>query len=107
MFPILIKLKKANTLARLIHFSVLLSWHNLFSEITNIFQIPLKEISVTYTDSKTLCNNQDLHHFSKSLQPFEKIKFVIQNLQTPDTESAFISQTAPTKIVGLKSVEYV
>jgi len=105
MFPILIKLKKANTLTRLTHFSVLLSWHNLFLEITNIFQIPLKEIGVTYTDSKTLCNNQDLHHFSKSLQPFEKIKFVIQDLQTPDTESAFIPQTAPTKIIATWSVD--
>ena len=87
------KLKKANTPVRLAHFDVQPSWGDLASKISSLFNIPLKDVGVAFFDKAkdvvTLTNEQDLQYFYKSFdQSSEEIKFVVQDLQTPDGESA-------------------
>ena len=89
-----IKLKKANASARLVYFDAQPSWGDLASKIANLFNIPPKNIGVAFVDKAknavTLTNEQELQRFYKSLdQSSEEIKFVVQDLQTPDGESAF------------------
>jgi fumarate hydratase class II len=64
---------------------------DLASKIADLFNIPLKSLSSTKPkDAVTLTNKQELQGFYKSLdQSSEEIKFVVQDLQTPDGESAF------------------
>jgi hypothetical protein len=89
------KLKKANAPSRLAVFDVPPSWEQLASRITQYFDIPLGDVGVAFVDENketvVLVDEQELQYFYKSFfqSAQEKIKFVVQNLQTPDGESAF------------------
>ena len=88
------KFKKANAPTRLADFDTQPSWEDLSSKIAKLFDIPLKDVGVAFVDKRneavTLNNEQDIQRFYKSLdQSSEEIKFVVQDLQTPDGGSAF------------------
>jgi len=89
------KFKKANAPNRLADFDTQPTRGDLASKIAKLFDIPLKDVGVAFVDERkdaitTLNNEQDLQRFYKSLdQSSEEIKFVVQDLRTPDGESAF------------------
>lgn len=88
------KLKKANTPSRFAHFDEQPSWADLASKISQLFNIPSDRIGVAFItkdkEPDILANERDLHLFYKFLdQSSQEIKFVVQDLQTPDRESAF------------------
>jgi hypothetical protein len=102
------KLKKANTPARLAHFDARPHWEDLASKIANLFNTPPKDIGVAFIDKAkdavTLTNDQELQDFYQSFdQSSGEIKFVVQDLQTPDGESAFsrFCLTIPMALVSL------
>jgi len=89
------KLKKANDPTRLADFDAPPSWEDLALKISKLFDIPAKDVGVAFVDKAkgavTLTNDQELQQFYKHLdQSSEEIKFVVQDLQTPDGESALI-----------------
>jgi hypothetical protein len=86
--------KKANAPSRLADFDTQPTWGDLASKIAKLFDIPLKDVGVAFVDKCndviTLNSEQDLQRFYRSLdQSSEEIKFVVQDLRTPDGESAF------------------
>jgi hypothetical protein len=88
------KLKKANAPSRFAHFDEQPSWDDLASKIGQLFNIPSDRIGVAVIakdkEPDILANEQDLQLFYKFLdQSSQEIKFVVQDLQTPDRESAF------------------
>ena len=88
------KFKKANAPTRLADFDTQPTWGDLASKIAQLFDIPLKDVGVAFVDkckdAITLNNEQDLQRFYNSLdQSSEEIKFVVQDLRTPDGESTF------------------
>jgi hypothetical protein len=88
------KFKKANAPTRLADFDTQPTWGDLASKIAKLFDIPLKDVGVAFVDKRndaiTLSNEQDLQRFYKWLDPSsEEIKFVVQDLWTPDGQSAF------------------
>jgi PB1 domain len=91
------KFKKSNALTRIAEFEAQPSWGDLASKIAQLFNIPLKDVGVTYfdkaQDAVTVTNEQELQHFyyisSKLNQSSEENKFVVQDLRNPDGESAF------------------
>ena len=90
------KLKKANTPSRFAHFDEKPSWADLASKISQLFNIPTDRVGVAFIakdkDPDILANEQDLQLFYKFLdKSSQEIKFVVQDLQTPDRESAFRS----------------
>lgn len=90
------KLKKANTPSRFAHFDEKPSWADLASKISPLFNIPTDRVGVAFIakdkDPDILANEQDLQLFYKFLdKSSQEINFVVQDLQTPDRESAFRS----------------
>ena len=93
------KFKKNNAPTRIAEFDAQPSWGDLASKIAQLFNIPLKDIGVAYfdkaKDAVTITNEQELQRFYKSpkldqfVEDLQEIKFVMQDLQTPDGESAF------------------
>jgi hypothetical protein len=86
------KFKKANAPTRLAEFDTQPNWEDLASKIAQLFDIPLKDVGVAFVDKRNdtiiLNNEQDLQLFYKSLDhSSEEIKFVVQDLRTPDGES--------------------
>ena len=90
------KFKKANAPTRLADFDTQPTWKDLASEIAQLFDIPLKEVSVAFVDKHndtvSLNNEKDLQRLYKSLdQSSEEIKFVVRDLRTPNGESLSVS----------------
>jgi PB1 domain len=92
------KFKKSNAPTRIAEFDAQPSWGDLASKIAQLFNIPLKDVGVTYfdkaQDAVTITNEQGLQHFyyymsSKLDQSSEENKFVVQDLRNPDGESDF------------------
>jgi hypothetical protein len=88
------KLRKANAPSRFAHFDGQPSWADLASKITQLFIIPPDRVGIAFItkdkEPAILSNEQDLQLFYGSLdQSSEEIKFIVQDLQTPDCESAF------------------
>jgi len=90
------KFKKTNAPTRLAEFDTQPSWEVLASKIAELFDIPLKDVGVYYVDKQkdavTLNNAQDLQWFYNKLDmSSEEIKFVVQDLRTPDAEATLAS----------------
>ena len=91
------KFKKSNAPTRVAEFDTQPSWGDLASKVAQLFNIPLKHVGVTYfdeaKDAVTITNEEELQGlYYKSFrldQSFEENKFVVQDLRTPDGESAF------------------
>jgi len=88
------KLKNAKAPTRLAYFDTQPTWGDLASKIAKLFDIPLNDVGVAFVDKRkdaiTLNDEEDLQGFYNSLdQSSEEIKFVVQDLRTPDGESAF------------------
>jgi hypothetical protein len=88
------KFKKTNAPARLAHFDAQPSWGDLASKIAKLFDTPPKTlVSLSSTKPKTQSLSPTTKSFRISTSHFnqssEEIKFVVQDLQTPDRESAF------------------
>jgi len=101
------KFKKANAPTRLAHFDAQPTWGDLASKIVALFDIPRKDVGVAYVDKYkhaiTLNNEQELEDFYKSLdQSSEEIKFVVQDLRTPDGESTFSFVPVPAHVLYYK-----
>ena len=108
----LFKFKKANASTRLGHFDTQPTWGDLASKVANLFHIPLEDVGVAFVgehrETITLSNEQDLQYFYESLdQSSGEIKFVVQNLRTPDGESAFPSCPAPADVLYYESAPSV
>ncbi len=96
--PFVVKLKKASIseLAQTIlaRFDARPSWGDLASKITEEFSISSNNVGVSVfldeVEGKlSLKNEQELQSFYEVFDPPSgKIKFVVQDLQTPDCESA-------------------
>jgi hypothetical protein len=88
-----VKLKKANAPTRLAHFDAQPSWGDLASKIADLYSMSPKNVSVNFVDQAkdvvvSLTNEQELQCFYEHFdQSFGEIKFVVQDLQTPDRES--------------------
>ena len=87
------KFKKANAPTRLAFFEKQPTWGDLTSKIAQLFDIPPKDVGVAFVDkwkdAVTLYSEEHFIHFYKSLDrsSAEEIKFVIQDLRSPDGES--------------------
>ena len=106
VFPF--KLKKANAPTRLAYFDAPPSWGDLALKIAELFDIPAKDVGVAFVDKAkdavTLTNDQELQQFYKHLdQSSEENKFVVQDLQTPDGESALIIRHKMALPLALRS----
>ena len=97
--PFIVKLKKASASAELTQiilarFDARPSWGDLASKIAGEFSISSNNVGVVFLDEVediyiTLKNEQELQSFYELFDPSSgKIKFVVQDLQTPDCESA-------------------
>ena len=97
--PFVVKLKKASALAELTPQTILApfdtwpSWGDLTLKIAEEFSISSNNVGVVFLDKVdgkyTLKNEQDLQSFYDVFHPSSgKIKFVVQDLQTPDCESS-------------------
>jgi hypothetical protein len=96
--PFVVKLKKASASAELTQtilarFDARPSWGDLASKFAEEFSISSNNVGVVFLDEVegklTLKNEQELRSFYEVFDPSSgKIKFVVQDLQTPDCESA-------------------
>lgn len=93
--PFIIKLKKASapTQTKLAYFEARPSWRDLASKIAGLFSISSNNVAVVFIHEAegefTLKNEEDLQSFYEVFDPSSgKIKFVVQDQQTPDCESA-------------------
>lgn len=93
------KFKKANAPTRLAFFEKQPTWGDLTSKIAQLFDIPPKDVGVAFVDkwkdAVTLYSEEHFIHFYKSLDrsSAEEIKFVIQDLRSPDGESTICFQS--------------
>ena len=89
--PCVVKLKKANAPTVLARFDARPSWGDLASTIAELFEISLNNVGVVFIDDAKeahfITEEQYLQSFYEVFDPPEKIKFVVQDLQTPDRES--------------------
>ena len=90
--PFVVKLKKANAPTVVARFDARPSWGDLTSTIAEQFEISLNNVGVVFIDeakeAHIITEEQYLQSFYEVFNPPEKIKFVVQDLQTPDRESA-------------------
>ncbi|KAM6499475.1 hypothetical protein JOM56_004983 [Amanita muscaria] len=108
--PFVVKLKKASASAELTQtilarFDARPSWGNLASKIAEEFSISSNNVGVVFLDEVkgklTLKNEQELQSFYEVFDPSSgKIKFVVQDLQTPDSPKT-ISSTWSASSSGL------
>lgn len=85
--------RKVNAPTIRAYYDGLPSWEYLASEMAKLFHIPQDRIGVAFVDkvngAVTLTNTDGLQTFYESLdQSPEEIKFVVQDLEHPDGESA-------------------
>ena len=92
VMPFVVKLKKANAPTVVARFDARPSWGDLASTIAELFEISLNNVGVVFIDeakeAHIITEEQYLQSFYEVFDPPEKIKFVVQDLQTPDRESA-------------------
>ncbi|KIJ97897.1 hypothetical protein K443DRAFT_681171 [Laccaria amethystina LaAM-08-1] len=95
VMPFIIKLKQASapTQIKLAYFEARPSWRDFASEIAGLFSISPNNVAVIFIHEAegefTLKNEEDLQSFYEVFNPSSgKIKFVVQDLQAPDCESA-------------------
>ncbi|KIL59622.1 hypothetical protein M378DRAFT_26883 [Amanita muscaria Koide BX008] len=86
------RFRKANAPTLIVNFIVQPSWKDLASNITEEFKIPSSRVGVVFVNEAkatfTITDEEELQKFYKSLnQSYEEIKFVVQDLATPDPES--------------------
>lgn len=103
--PFVIKLKKASASADLTQtilarFDARPNWGNLASKIAEEFSISWNNVGVVFLDEVegrlTLKNEQELQSFYEVFDPSSgKIKFVVQDLQTPDSDCESASNPLP------------
>ncbi|KAF8347795.1 hypothetical protein F5887DRAFT_1072145 [Amanita rubescens] len=96
-----VKLKKANAPTRLAFFDAQPSWGDLASKIADLFSMSPKNVSVNFVDQAkdvvvSLTNEQELHEYFD--QSSGEIKFVVQDLQTPDPLTTITSTWSPDKL---------
>ena len=92
MTPVSFELKQANAPSRLTSFPGLRpDWERLSARITELFNIPSKDVGVAFVDEAQeafiLTDDNALQLFYESLDqssPETKIKFVVQDRQTPN-----------------------
>ncbi|KAF8317523.1 hypothetical protein F5887DRAFT_1088745 [Amanita rubescens] len=100
--PFIVKLKKANTLT-LARFDARPSWGDLASEIADLFRISSNHVGVVFIDEAKnaiiLTKEQELQSFYKAFDPFSgKLKFVVQDLQNPDSPTTIASTWSDNKL---------
>lgn len=90
--PFVVKLKKANAPTVVARFDARPSWGDLASTIAELFEISFNNVGVVFIDeakeTHIITEEQYLQSFYEVFNPLEKIKLVVQDLQTPDRESA-------------------
>lgn len=90
--PFVVKLKKANAPTVVARFDARPSWGDLASTIAELFEISFNNVGVVFIDeakeAHIITEEQYLQSFYEVFNPLEKIKLVVQDLQTPDRESA-------------------
>jgi hypothetical protein len=91
--PFVVKLKKANASTTFARFDARPSWGDLASEIAELFKISSNNVGVVFLDEDkekyTITTEVQLQSFYEAFNPSSgKIKFVVQDLQTPDREFA-------------------
>jgi hypothetical protein len=83
------KLKKADTYARLVGFPNQPIWEELASRIGVIYRIPPERVEIAFQrDGEMIAinDNEALQHFYEfSYQPPESAKFVVQDIEVPDS----------------------
>ncbi|KAF8642845.1 hypothetical protein AX14_009694, partial [Amanita brunnescens Koide BX004] len=93
--PFVVKLKKANAPTVVARFDARPSWGDLASTIAEQFEISLNNVSVVFIDEAKeeyiITEEQYLQSFYEVFNPPEKIKFVVQDLQTPDPKTTITS----------------
>ncbi|KAF8622421.1 hypothetical protein AX15_007032, partial [Amanita polypyramis BW_CC] len=108
--PFVVKLKKASTSAELTRtilarFDARPSWWNLTSKIAEEFSIPSNNVGVVFLDEVegkiTLKNEQELQSFYEVFDPSSgKIKFVVQDLQAPDSSKTISSTSSASSNIS-------
>ncbi|KIL58347.1 hypothetical protein M378DRAFT_319083 [Amanita muscaria Koide BX008] len=109
--PFVVKLKKASASAELtqtmlVRFDARPSWGDLASKIAEEFSISSNNVGVVFLDEVcklTLKNEQELQSFYEVFDPSSgKMKFVVQDLQTPDSPKTISSTwSASSNLSGL------
>ncbi|KAF8346567.1 hypothetical protein F5887DRAFT_1281694 [Amanita rubescens] len=93
--PFVVKLKKANAPTALARFDARPSWGDLASTIAELFEISLNNVGVVFIDeakeAHIITEEQYLQSFYEVFDPPEQIKFVVQDLQTPDPKTTITS----------------
>ncbi|KAM6490570.1 hypothetical protein JOM56_013913 [Amanita muscaria] len=114
--PFVVKLKKAGASAELTQiilarFDARPSWGDLASKIAEEFSISSNNVGVVFLDEAegklTLKNEQELQSFYEIFDPSSgKIKFVVQDLQTPDSPKTISSTwSASSKLSDLLNAD--
>jgi len=96
MPPAKFKLKKANGQTKIITFDECPPWDTLAHRVSDIYEIPLDQVGIAAIDGEgdtiTYSGQVDLEDFYNSLYDASGInKFVVQNLNNPDSEYVFVS----------------
>ncbi len=89
-----VKLKKANDRTEIAHFNAPPGWEELAWTIFHKFDVSPENLIVGYIDQTKeavfLANDEELQDCYKNVDlSSRKIKFVVEDQQTPDCESAF------------------
>jgi len=90
MVSVSVKLKKADAPTYVEYFNTLPTWEGLTSRIAERYNVPKQDTAVGYLDSTgdsvTLIHDQGLQEYYKSLDQSSKIRFVVLDRHTPDSE---------------------